>query len=80
MNDEIPQLRKDLALVGEGLVVGQVPVHGVEFAGLHSVDQLVHDGHGQEVAHRVDHQPSVREARVVANCRAVHVELFYRKA
>jgi len=76
MNGKIPQLRVDLALVGESLVVGQVPVHGVEFAGLHSVDQLVHDGHGQEVAHRVDHQSSVGKARVVADCRAVYVQLL----
>lgn len=63
----IPQLREDLALVGESLVVGQVPVHGVELAGLHAVDQLVHDGHWQKVAHRVNHQASVRESRVVAD-------------
>jgi hypothetical protein len=76
MNKAIPQLREDLALVGEGLVIGQVPVHGVEFAGLHAVDKLVHDGHGQEVANRVNHQTSVREARVVADGRAVNVQLF----
>ena len=41
------------------LSVGNVPVEDVELGGSHSVDDMLDEVHGKEVACRVDHQTAV---------------------
>lgn len=71
----MPEFREGGALIGEGLIVDEVPVEDVEFVGLHAVDQLENGGQRQKMATGVDQKTSVRKPRVVRDHAAVQVQL-----
>ncbi len=63
------------AVVGEGLVVGQVPVEHVQLVHLHQVQVVEQHLHREEVARRVEQHSAVAEPREVHHLRAVDLVL-----
>ena len=61
------QFRVGLGLKAKPLVVGEVQVQHVQLVEGHGIDRTAQGVEGDEVAHRVDHEPAPRVARRIAD-------------
>ena len=75
---DLGQLRISLDLDAPALVVGQVPVEGVELVQRHRVEQLLDFIHGLEMARRIQHQSAPGEARRVVDMHGGNAKAVFR--